>query len=114
MWCILAGNENSIVHSRYPSVDKFRQFVELRDFRPRTRASYLSYVIAIGRQLGRDRAALDEAAVQAFLVFLRKERRYAASSMRLAITRSPEFFLPVQVLSAHGCGRHWRRRIPSC
>ena len=92
VWCILAGNENSIVHSQYPSVDGFRQFVELRDLRPRTRASYLSYVIAIGRQQGRDPAALDEAAVQAFLVFLRKERRYAASSMRLAIASLRSFY----------------------
>jgi integrase len=57
----------------------------LRDLRPRTRESYLSYVVAIGRQQRSDPAMLGEDAEQAFFVFLRKERRYAASSMRLAI-----------------------------
>ncbi len=60
---------------QYPSIDCFRQFVELRDLRPRTRETYLSYVVAIARQQQGDPATLDEDAGQEFFLFQRKERR---------------------------------------
>jgi integrase len=81
---ILAGDENSSV-PHFVSIDRFVQFVELRDLRPRTREAYVSYAVAIARQQQCDPALLSAAQVEAFFVFLRKERRYAPSSMRLAV-----------------------------
>lgn len=81
---ILAGDEKTSV-PHHASIDGFQQFVELRDLRPRTREAYVSYTVAIARHHRKDPAALEETQVEAFFAFLRKERRYAPSSMRLAI-----------------------------
>jgi site-specific recombinase XerD len=87
----------------YPSVDRFREFVELRDLRPRTREAYVSYAVLIGRHNGADPAALDEEQVRAFFLFLRHERHYAPSSISITLAALRAFY------ADHlGTGREWQ------
>ncbi len=60
--------------------------------RPRTRAAYLSYVVAIGRHYECDPATLTEAQVGDYLLFLRKDRGYAPSSLSIVLAALRGFY----------------------
>lgn len=84
------GYEKSLpVHE---SVNAFGKFVEQRDLRPRTRGAYLSYAAAIGRHYACDPATLGEAQVGDYLLFLRSERHYAASSLSIVLAALRGFY----------------------
>ena len=90
-WGILAGDEKSSV-PHYSSVEAFREFVELRDLRPRTREAYLSYAILLGKHYAADPAELAEAQVRDYFLFLRNERHYSPSSIALTLASLRTFY----------------------
>jgi integrase/recombinase XerD len=92
VYCVVTwgGEKPSVPH--YRSVEEFRRFVELRDLRERTREAYLSYVVLIGKHFAIDPAALTEAQVRSYFLFLRNERHYAPSSIALTLAALRTFY----------------------
>lgn len=76
----------------YPCIAKFQQFVELKDFRPRTREAYLHYVVKLAQHFQRDPATLTEDELRQYFLFLRQRKRFGGSSMQLARTSLRSFF----------------------
>lgn len=66
------------------SITKFRQLVELKDFRPPTKKEYVRYVRRLGDHFQCDPATLTEDQLRACFLFLRQEKRFGGSAMKLA------------------------------
>ena len=67
-----------------PSLTKFAAFVELKDFRPPTKKEYVRYVRKLGEHYACDPAALSEDQLRAYFLFLRQEKQFGGSAMKLA------------------------------
>ena len=67
-----------------PSIAKFAAFVELKDFRPPTKKEYLRYLRKLGEHYACDPAALSEDQLRAYFLFLRQEKKFGGSAMKLA------------------------------
>jgi len=67
-----------------PSLTKFAGFVELKDFRPPTKKEYVRYVRKLGEHYACDPAALSEDQLRAYFLFLRQEKKFGGSAMKLA------------------------------
>ncbi len=52
----------------YPSIAKFQQYVELKDYRPRTKKEYVRYVRRLADRFERDPATLTEDDVRAYFI----------------------------------------------
>jgi site-specific recombinase XerD len=68
----------------YPSIPKFTAFVELKDFRAPTKKEYVRYLRRLADHYHCDPAALTEDQVRAYYLFLRQEKRFGASAMKVA------------------------------
>jgi integrase/recombinase XerD len=68
----------------YASIDKFTAFVELKDFRPPTKKEYVRYLRKLGEHYQGDPATLTEDQLRAYFLFLRQEKKYGGSAMKLA------------------------------
>jgi len=68
----------------YPCIAKFQQFVELKDYRPRTKETYLHYVYKLAEHFQCDPATLTEDQLREYFLFLRQRKRFGGSSMHLA------------------------------
>ena len=67
-----------------PSLAKFAAFVELKDFRPPTKKEYVRYLRKLGEHYACDPAALAEDQLRAYFLFLRQEKKFGGSAMKLA------------------------------
>lgn len=70
------------------SIQQFKDFVELRDYAPATKAEYVRYVRIASRELGVDPATLTEDKVRDFLLRVRQTKRYspvALNSLKCAL-----------------------------
>ena len=67
-----------------PSLTKFAAFVELKDFRPPTKKEYVRYVRKLGEHYACDPAALSEDQLRAYFLFLRQEKKFGGSALKLA------------------------------
>jgi site-specific recombinase XerD len=76
----------------YPSIAKFQQFVELKDYRPPTKKEYVRYVRKLGEHYACDPAALSEDQLRAYFLFLRQEKQFGGSAMKLARCALRAFF----------------------
>jgi integrase/recombinase XerD len=76
----------------YPSLSKFTAFVELKDFRAPTKKEYVRYVRKLGDHYQCDPATLSEDQVRAYFLFLRQEKHYGGSAMKLARCALRSFF----------------------
>jgi integrase/recombinase XerD len=65
-----------------PSVIQFKQWVELRDYRPATKSEYVRQAWKIAQHFNGDPARLSENQVRQYFLFLREERRSSASVMK--------------------------------
>lgn len=65
----------------YPSIQQFRNFVELRDYAPATKEEYVRYVRVAARHFGADPAALTEAQLREFFLHVRQSGRYGSVSL---------------------------------
>ena len=75
-----------------PSLTKFAAFVELKDFRPPTKKEYVRYLRKLGEHYACDPATLAEDQLRAYFLFLRQEKKFGGSAMKLARCALRAFF----------------------
>ena len=80
----------NIEHS---SIQKFQQFVELKDFRPPTKKEYVRYVRKCAEHFACDPLTLGADQLRAYFLFLRQEKRYSRSPMKAAKFALRSFFV---------------------
>lgn len=68
----------------YPSIEQFRAFVELKDFRPPTKKEYVRYVRKLAEHFQCDPATLSQDQLREYFLFLRQHKHYKHSPMKLA------------------------------
>ena len=68
----------------YPSIAKFQQLVELKDYRPPTQKEYVRYVRKLAEHVQCDPATLTENQVREYFLFLRQHKHYTRSPMKAA------------------------------
>jgi site-specific recombinase XerD len=78
--------------STCPSLTKFSDFVQLKDYRQPTRDEYVRYVRKLGEHYQCDPATLTEDQVRAYFLFLRQEKKFGGSAMKLARCALRAFF----------------------
>jgi len=76
----------------FPSLAKFADFVQLKDYRPPTQDEYVRYVRKLGEHFAGDPATLSEDQVRAYFLFLRQEKKFGGSAMKLARCSLRAFF----------------------
>ncbi len=79
----------------YPSIAKFRDFVQLKDYRPPTRKEYVRNVCKLAEHFQCDPARLSEDQLRQYFLFLRQHKHYKASPMKLAKFALRSFFVDV-------------------
>ena len=77
----------------YPSITKFQQFVELKDFRAPTKKEYVRYVRKCAEHFNCDPLTLTEDQLRAYFLFLRQEKNYSRSPMKAAKFSLRSFFV---------------------
>jgi site-specific recombinase XerD len=68
----------------YPSIAKFAQFVQLKDYRQPTKKEYVRYLLRLADHYQRDPASLTEDQIRAYYLFLRQHKKFGASAMKVA------------------------------
>jgi integrase/recombinase XerD len=68
----------------YPSIEQFKAFVELKDFRPPTKKESVRYVRKLAEHFQCDPATLTEDQLREYFLFLRQHKHYKHSPMKLA------------------------------
>jgi integrase len=76
----------------YPCLTKFQSFVELKDYRPRTKSEYVRYVRKLAEHFQCDPSTLSEDQLREHFLFLRQHKRYGGSAMNLARAALRSFF----------------------
>ena len=76
----------------HPSIQQFKQFVDLKDFRPPTKKEYLRNVCKLAEHYQCDPATLTEDQIRAYFLHLREHRRYGPSAMKAAKFALLSFF----------------------
>jgi site-specific recombinase XerD len=85
----------------HPSLQRYDEHLSLRSVSARTRGEYGRYLRKLAAHCGRDPATLEEAAARSYLLYLKEQKSYAPSSMRIAAAALRMFY--------HGVlGRDWR------
>jgi hypothetical protein len=83
----------------------------LRSLSGRTREEYVRYVRKLASHSGKDPSVLEEAEARAYLPYLKEQKKFAPSSMRIAVAALQMFFKDV-------FGRDWKLfaivRSPDC
>ena len=77
----------------HPSIAKFQQFVELKDYRPPTKKEYVRYVRKLAEHFGTDPLTLSEDQLRQYFLFLRQEKHYTRSPMKAAKFSLRSFFV---------------------
>jgi hypothetical protein len=76
----------------YPCLAKFLQFVELKDYRPRTKETYFHYVRKLAEHVQCDPSTLSQDQLREYFLFLRQHKKFGGSSMHLARASLRSFF----------------------
>ena len=71
-------------HTNYPSITKFQQLVELKDYRKPTKKEYVRYVRKLAEHFQCDPATLTENQLREYFLFLRQHKHYSRSPMKMA------------------------------
>mgnify|MGYP001792035754 CR=1 FL=1 len=77
----------------HPSIAKFQQFVELKDYRPPTKKEYVRYVRKCAEHFAVDPLTLSENQIREYFLFLRQVKHYTRSPMKAAKYALRSFFL---------------------
>lgn len=77
----------------HPSIAKFQQFVELKDYRPPTKKEYVRYVRKLAEHFNCDPLTLSEDQLRAYFLFLRQDKHYSRSPMKAAKFSLRSFFV---------------------
>ena len=86
-------HSNHSIHITHPSIAKFQQFVELKDYRPPTKKEYVRYVRKLAGHFHCDPLALSEDQVREYFLFLRQVKLYTRSPMKAAKFSLRSFFV---------------------
>ena len=86
-------HSNHSIHSNSPSIAKFQQFVELKDYRPPTKKEYVRYVRKCAEHFACDPLTLTEDQLRSYFLFLRQEKHYTRSPMKAAKFSLRSFFV---------------------
>ena len=65
------------MHINYPSITKFQQLVELKDYRKPTKKEYVRYVRKLAEHFQCDPATLTEDQLRQYFLFLRERKHYS-------------------------------------
>ncbi len=76
----------------FPSLTKFAAFVELKDFRGPTKKEYVRYVRKCAEHHQCDPLTLSEDQLRSYFLFLRQQKHYGGSAMKLARCSLRAFF----------------------
>jgi integrase/recombinase XerD len=76
----------------FPSLTKFAAFVQLKDYRQPTKDEYVRYVRKLGEHYQCDPLTLSEDQLRAYFLFLRQEKKFGGSAMKLARCALRAFF----------------------
>ena len=76
----------------FPSLAKFADCVQLKDYRQPTKDEYVRYVRKLGEHYTCDPATLTEDQLRAYFLFLRQEKKFGGSAMKLARCSLRSFF----------------------
>ena len=76
----------------FASLTKFTDFVQLKDYRQPTKDEYVRYVRKLGEHYQCDPAILTEDQLRAYFLFLRQEKKFGGSAMKLARCSLRSFF----------------------
>jgi hypothetical protein len=68
----------------YPSISKFAQFVQLKDYRQPTKKEYVRYLLRFADHLQRDPATATQDDLRRYYLFLRQHKKFGPSAMKLA------------------------------
>ena len=71
------------IQHTHPSIAKFQQFVELKDYRPPTKKEYVRYVRKLAEHFGCDPITLSEDQLRQYFLFLRSKRYCISVDRRL-------------------------------
>jgi site-specific recombinase XerD len=83
----------------YPSISRFQQFVELKDFRPPTKKEYVRYVRKLAEHFQCDPLTLSENQLREYFLFLRQHKQYKRSPMNVAKCALRCFYLECHKVS---------------
>ena len=83
---------NSTTVPTYPSLAKFSDFVQLKDYRQPTKDEYVRYVRKLSEHYACDPATLTEDQLRAYYLFLRQQKKFGGSAMKLARCALRAFF----------------------
>jgi integrase/recombinase XerD len=72
------------MHINYPSIAKFSDFVQLKDYRAPTKKEYVRYVLRFADHLQQDPAAASQDQLRQYYLFLRQYKHLGASAMKVA------------------------------
>lgn len=78
--------------NNYPSIASFRDFVELKDLRPRTKGEYVRYLCRLSEHFKSDPATLSEDQLRQYFLFLREKKQFSGSAMSIAKAAFHLFF----------------------
>lgn len=71
-------------NTTYPSIAKFNDFVQLKDYRQPTKKEYVRYLLRFADHLQRDPASASEDDLRRYYLFLRQHKKLGASAMKVA------------------------------
>jgi len=75
-----------------PSITKFGQLVELKDFKGPTKKEYVRYVRRLSEHFQSDPATLTEEQLRQYFLFLRQHKQFSGSAMSIAKAALQLFF----------------------
>jgi len=85
-------NFRHVATEPYASLMRFADMLKLRSLADTTRHEYSRYVRKLAVHVKRDPAELDEAQLRAYLLRLKDEHNYSASTMRTAVAAMRNFY----------------------
>jgi integrase/recombinase XerD len=75
------------------SIEQFRAFVELKDFRPATKKEYVRYLRKLSEHYDCDPVTLTEDQLRRYFLFLRQDKQLSGSAMTIAKAAFHCFFI---------------------
>jgi integrase/recombinase XerD len=81
-----------MIKPTFPSLAKFADFVQLKDYRQPTKDEYVRYLRKLAEHYACDPATLTEDQLRAYFLFLRQQKQFGGSAMKLARCALRSFF----------------------
>lgn len=81
-----------MLNTTCPSIAKFTDFVQLKDYRQPTKDEYVRYLRKLAEHYAADPATLTEDQLRAYFLFLRQVKQFGGSAMKLACCARRSFF----------------------